>query len=433
MDTCLERLIQAGASVNESDQKGNSALMMAAVNDHTTCVKQLIKSGADVNITNGSGITSLVGRGNRAHLQCIEILLESGADVNKTEAVDGVSALMGMAFFHSYKGVEMLLKAGADVNMKAKDGTAALFYPVKKNTEKYQKLVEEAGDSYNEDDHDSTKCISILIIAGADVNTSDNQGNTTLFHAAEAGLDECVKHLINAGADVNNGKNSKETPLSIAVNKGHSQVIELLTSAGSDVNSVDSHGNTPLMEAAGSGKLRLIRTFLKLGAKINKTNTLGNNALKTDLVKCHPPSKTASVLLQAAGEDVTTSIFFQIPKFLQHRRVGMQLKHICRQTIRKHLQELDLHQHLFGKIPQLGLPSALKRYLLFNMSLETSAADDDDGDESDEDGDDTDDNIGSSVGTAFSSQNLFQPVNANVSSNVTFNAPKDFENNCKTQ
>ena len=405
---------------------------MAADNGHDRCLTQLIKSGASVNTANSTGTTPIINAARGAHLQCLELLLEAGADVRKTEASDGLSALMSLAFFHSYKGVEMLIKAGADVNLKAKDGTTALFYPVKKNIEKYQQLVKEVGDSYREDDHDPAKCISVLIVAGADVNVPDDQGNTALFHAAKAGLEDCVKHLINAGANVNHPTNNQETPLSIAVNKGHSHVIDLLMTAGSDVNSVDSHGNTPLMEAAGSGKVQLIRRLLKAGAYINRTNTLGNNALKTHLVKCHPPSKTVSVQLQAAGEEVAASIFFQIPKFLQHKRIGMQLKHMCRQTIRKHLMQIDPHQHLFIRIPQLGLPSALNRYLLLNMSLETSATDDEDGGESDDDDDDeNDDNTGTGL-TSFS-QNLFQPTNVNVSFNVTFNAPKDVQNNCKTQ
>ena len=45
------------------------------------------------------------------------------------------------------------------------------------------------------------------------------------------------------------------------------------------------------------------------------------------------------------------------------------LKHLCREAIRKHLLELDLHTHLFGRIPKLGLPKPLTEYLLFRMSL----------------------------------------------------------------
>ena len=37
---------------------------------------------------------------------------------------------------------------------------------------------------------------------------------------------------------------------------------------------------------------------------------------------------------------------------------------------------LDPHQHLFGRIPRLGIPSSLIDYLLFNVSLDD---DDDDG------------------------------------------------------
>ena len=55
---------------------------------------------------------------------------------------------------------------------------------------------------------------------------------------------------------------------------------------------------------------------------------------------------------------------------LQVQQVKPQLKHICRQVIRKHLVELDPHQRLFGRIPKLGLPRSLTSYLLSEMSLE---------------------------------------------------------------
>ena len=38
--------------------------------------------------------------------------------------------------------------------------------------------------------------------------------------------------------------------------------------------------------------------------------------------------------------------------------------------IRKHLLKLDPHQHLFKRVPKLGLPSALSRYLLYNVALQ---------------------------------------------------------------
>ena len=59
---------------------------------------------------------------------------------------------------------------------------------------------------------------------------------------------------------------------------------------------------------------------------------------------------------------------------------------MCREVIRKHLLKLDPHSNLFVRIPELTLPSALNKYLLFNVSL-----DDDDGDDDDDTGDDDDD------------------------------------------
>ena len=54
------------------------------------------------------------------------------------------------------------------------------------------------------------------------------------------------------------------------------------------------------------------------------------------------------------------------------------LKNLCRETIRKHLLNLDPHENLFHRIPRLEgiLPILLIEYLLYDMSLEISYNDD---------------------------------------------------------
>ena len=60
----------------------------------------------------------------------------------------------------------------------------------------------------------------------------------------------------------------------------------------------------------------------------------------------------------------------------------MSLKHLCRKAIRKHLLKMS-PVNLFVQVPQLGLPTLLQEYLLFNVYLD----DDDDDDDVDTDDD----------------------------------------------
>ena len=85
-----------------------------------------------------------------------------------------------------------------------------------------------------------------------------------------------------------------------------------------------------------------------------------------------------NALLYAAGETLENVPEDEIPDCLKFEDSKLQLKHICREAIRKHLLDLDLHQHLFGRIPKLGLPSALNRCLLFNETLDDDKSLDDD-------------------------------------------------------
>ena len=69
------------------------------------------------------------------------------------------------------------------------------------------------------------------------------------------------------------------------------------------------------------------------------------------------------------------------------QEVALNLKHLCRETIRKHLLKLDPHENLFHRVPRLGLPTLISDYLLYNQTL-----DDEKNDDSDDDSDDNENN-----------------------------------------
>ena len=158
--------------------------------------------------------------------------------------------------------------------------------------------------------------------------------------------------------------------------------LQILVDAGTDVNATDKEGNTALVIAGASsvaGRVECVKLLLRSGAKVNKFNNNKSNALcghtskSKDLNK--PPDRTMVLLLYAAGEtldgitiDEDDEITSFVLDYLEKRKIC--LKEICRETIRKHLLQLNSHQCLFFKIPELGLPTLLTQYLLCNTSLD---------------------------------------------------------------
>jgi ankyrin repeat protein len=67
------------------------------------------------------------------------------------------------------------------------------------------------------------------------LNVTDSQGWTPLFHAAHQGSIEALKLLIQAGADVNHGKETGFTALFSAVMSGHVEAVHILLNAGAEI------------------------------------------------------------------------------------------------------------------------------------------------------------------------------------------------------
>ena len=73
---------------------------------------------------------------------------------------------------------------------------------------------------------------SLLSSPGADVNATDERGNTPLLEAARYGHEDICRVLIGAGADVNAKDKDGKSALMLAVQNNHDDVVRVLKQAG---------------------------------------------------------------------------------------------------------------------------------------------------------------------------------------------------------
>ena len=433
---CVTSLLQAGAEIHAADSKGVTVLMHMVKGGLVACVKELIESGADVNKADIKGTTALMIAASKGltksnkmrevmysdvladdladdemifdtegdlvesegHVECMELLIEAGADVNIADMTNE-TALYLATYHGNAEGLKLLVLAGAEVNHINKDNDTPLLTASKRNRCKCIRILVEAGADVNikgEYGYSALMsvikcpvCVEVLLDAGADVNSTNGYDQTPLLvcikyrDIIDINLLPCVKLLLQYGADVNFVSKHNNTPLTCAMEYCPSSPIDIvaeLIHAGADVNlSRHRDGITPLMLAAeswGIGREPYVRLLLRSGAKINMLNKRGRSVLEMFNWKIDGTEKLVTLLF-AAGE----KIFRRIPsldnmKWLTQPEVS--LKHLCRVTIRKHLLSLDLHRHLFHRVPKLGLPKALSAYVLYNMTLDDDADDDND-------------------------------------------------------
>lgn len=76
--------------------------------------------------------------------------------------------------------------------------------------------------------------INLIAMAGANLNTRDNEGNTPLALAASLAFTEGVMVLTYRKANVNLPNNRGETPLILAVHRGDLATVRALIEAGAD-------------------------------------------------------------------------------------------------------------------------------------------------------------------------------------------------------
>lgn len=258
---CVELLLQSGADPNVFVRGEFSPLIYAATMGSFDIVKLLVNAGANINYSNRRGDTALMMASyscKKFSEQIIDYLVTSGANVNSRNN-DGETALIFACLQSCLRNVEALIKHGANPNLLDHDRRSPLVVTLQKSDQ----------------NDDSDKIAQILIEAGADLSVVDSNGNTTLILASDNGYQGAVYSIIRKAPElINIANRDGETALQIALEKRHYNIINKLLANGAIYDRRYFYRQVALLVKLNNGKSLIYALYLLSKHDEERINTL---------------------------------------------------------------------------------------------------------------------------------------------------------------
>ncbi|KAM3929715.1 ankyrin repeat and SOCS box protein 4 [Leptodactylus fuscus] len=341
----------------------------------------------------GLHITVMLG-----HLETLLVLLNHKASVNSRP--NGKTPLHVACEVGNRDCIKILVSHGAELNFFSVSGHAPLHYCKTKQ---------------------SVRCAKELVWSGAYVNLQsiDHIHETPLHTAARLGIPELVDFYVKNGAVVDSLNATMETPLATAAywalnikeqkySTKHHLICRMLLDYNAEVNSRDIDRKSPLHKAAWNCDHVLMHMMLEAGAYATTMDINGcapqQYVLKVTSVRaaaqpeicyqlllnhgaariyppqfhkvlqeCHSHPRAVEVMVNAYEHITATSKWYTaIPEddLERHQTFYNSLFEVCSNSPRSlmHLARCAIRSILWKNchrvIPQLPLPSTLKKYLL---------------------------------------------------------------------
>jgi uncharacterized protein len=174
----VQRSLDSGVPVDSRDDRGRTALLIAAYHNAINAAKILISASADVNAKDDLEDSPYLYAGAEGRLEILKMTVEAGADLRSVNRYGG-TALIPAAHHGHVETVRYLLTTNTDVDYINELGWTALLEAV---------ILGDGGVAHQ-------KIVQLLLEAGADVTIADRDGVTPLQHAKATKQDDIVNLL----------------------------------------------------------------------------------------------------------------------------------------------------------------------------------------------------------------------------------------------
>jgi len=302
-------LVEHGADVHSQTRGSFTPLMFAAQQGDIDSARILLTAGADVNQASPQYGTALVVASASGREQVAIFLLEQGAGPNETDSHGntplhyavrkGFSELDGVRYDDNRPRpsnmpmlAQALIEHGANVNVRIKEflkmrddrppiditGATPFFLAAVSTDVPLMKLLADNGADIRLAVNEKTTPL-IAAAMGACPGECRGMGKNEQNKQWESQAFAAVKMAVELGADVNATNDKGETAMHIAGFTGSDSIIQFLADKGAVVDPVAKSGETPWTMAMGiSANLGIRGTYghhestvallLKLGAKV---------------------------------------------------------------------------------------------------------------------------------------------------------------------
>lgn len=281
-------LLEAGANVNDASPQDGSPLVVATHSGHEALALFLLAKGAEPNAKDAFGVTAMhyallkglarvsgvrpisgAGYLYRPNMpELVKVLLEHGANPNVR-----IEKFPPMPNTRQFKAIDLtpvdatpflLAAASYDapiMRLLAAHGADPLLTDRAKNTPLilaagFAEGITHAVDRPQQDDKDALEAVRAAVELGADVNATNDIGDTAIHGAAYVGANDLIQFLVEKGAKVDTENVYGQTAWTIAA-----EVMTAGLAKDKDLRPRNSHQDTadllvklgakPLMTAEG--------------------------------------------------------------------------------------------------------------------------------------------------------------------------------------
>ena len=250
---CLERVkivLKHKPNLEARSSAGDTAFLLAAVNNFHSAMDELISTGSKVDECNFRGYTALqFASGHKEYsLETQKKLISMGANLEHKDDRENTPLIYACINFVDVDRISTLLEAGARIDAINYIRKTAFDYLFEKHNHIAMSMFVEFG--LRDPRAIRTMVVGdrlylLMFLLQNDINHADDEGNTALHHAIEKRRPRMVKYLLLAGIDTNIKNRYGKLALDGLFSNVQKEVIKFLHK-NDRVSELDDHEKIPL-------------------------------------------------------------------------------------------------------------------------------------------------------------------------------------------